>query len=72
MQFELLIHLPVEVVPQEEGPEPEQRVHLPRLTDPQTLPLCKNIDSVTGEHREKAVSSIHRRSLDDHYHQYMW
>ena len=37
--LELLVHLPVEVVPQEEGPEAEQRVHLLRLADPQALPL---------------------------------
>ena len=37
--LELLVHLPVEVVPQEEGPEAEQRVHLLRLADPQALAL---------------------------------
>lgn len=37
--FELLVHLPVEVVPQEEGPEPEEGVHLLRLADPQPFPL---------------------------------
>lgn len=37
--FELLIHLPVEVVPEEEGPEPEQSVHLLRLADPQPFSL---------------------------------
>lgn len=37
--FELLVHLPVEVVPQEERPEPEQSVHLLRLADPQPFPL---------------------------------
>ena len=37
---ELLVHLPVEVVPQEEGPEAEQCVHLLRLADSQPLPLC--------------------------------
>lgn len=37
--FELLVHLPVEVVPQEEGPEPEQGVHLLRLADAQPFPL---------------------------------
>lgn len=37
--FELLVHLPVEVIPQEEGPESEQRVHLLRLAGPQPFPL---------------------------------
>lgn len=37
--FELLVHLPVEVVPQEERPEPEQGVHLLRLADAQPFPL---------------------------------
>ena len=55
--FELLVHLPVEVVPQEEGPEPEQRVHLLRLADPQPFPLWKDIDSVVrGAQREKNAS----------------
>lgn len=38
--FELLVHPPVEVVPQEERPEPEEGVHLLRLADATPLPLC--------------------------------
>lgn len=37
--FELLVHPPVEVVPQEERPEPEEGVHLLRLADAAPLPL---------------------------------
>ena len=41
-QLELLVHAAVEVVPQEEGPEAEQRVHLLGLAPAQTLPLWTN------------------------------
>lgn len=37
--FELLVHPPVEVVPQEERPEPEEGVHLLGLADAAPLPL---------------------------------
>lgn len=36
---ELLIHLPVEVISQEERPEAEERVHLLRLADSEPLSL---------------------------------
>ena len=36
---ELLVHLPVEVVSQKEGPEPEECVHLLRLANAQPFPL---------------------------------
>lgn len=44
--FELLVHLSVEVVPEKEGPKPEQSVHLLRLADPQPFPLL-------GEEKQK-------------------
>ncbi len=37
---ELLVHLSVEVISQEEGPEAEERVHLLGLTDAEPLALC--------------------------------
>lgn len=37
---ELLVHLPVEVISQEERPEAEERVHFLRLADSQPLPFC--------------------------------
>lgn len=42
---ELAVHRPVEVVPQEERPEAEQRVHLLRLADAQLLALWKTESS---------------------------
>lgn len=47
--FELLVHLSVEVVSEEERPESEERVHLLRLANPQPFPLCEKerIRSVT-------------------------
>lgn len=38
--LELLIHFLVEVISEEEGPEPEERVHLLGLTNAQPFSLC--------------------------------
>lgn len=39
--FELFIHFPVEIVPEEKGPEPKQSVHLLRLSHAQPLSLVE-------------------------------
>lgn len=70
--FELLVHLPVEVVPQEERPEPEQGVHLLRLADAQALPLW-NTESPSGTRAQKPVRSV--RSAEApfrHRRRYLW
>ena len=53
---ELLVHLAVEVVAQEERPEAEEGVHLLRLPDPEALTLCR-----TG--RPLVVDSWSRRRV---------
>lgn len=75
--FELLVHLPVEVVPQEEGPEPEQSVHLLRLADPQPFPLWNT--STRSPESTKAAFQAHIYLLDisvsvplRHRRRYLW
>lgn len=41
--LKLLIHLFVEVISEEEGPEAEESVHLLRLANAQAFPLCLGI-----------------------------
>jgi len=57
--FELLIHLPVEVVSEEEGPEPKQSVHLLRQANPQPFPLCREKNPI--------MLIIHRRPIRRHF-----
>ena len=58
-QFELLVHASVEVVPQEEGPEAEQSVHLLGLARTNTLPLWTNRNTAGSSELTWTIILVH-------------